>query len=61
MNTKTSSYPKLTNKVIGFLFVLLAVLVLASCSTKNQVDESSCSVDMDMRVTIDVTDVEPAG
>jgi hypothetical protein len=57
MNTQTRS--KSMEKTIGFFFVLLAILVLSSCSPKNQADESSCYVDMGMRVTINVTDVEP--
>jgi len=57
MNTQTCS--KLMEKMIGILFVLLAVLVLTSCSGKNQADNPACYVDMGMRVTIDVTDVKP--
>jgi len=46
-------------KTIRFFIFLLAVLTLSSCSTKLQVDESSCNIDMGLRVTIDVTDVSP--
>lgn len=50
---------KSMQKMIGFFIFLFAALVLSASSAKNQVDESSCSVDMDMRVTISVTDVAP--
>jgi hypothetical protein len=46
-------------KMIRFLFVLCAALGLFSCSFINQADTSSCSVDMDRRITIDVTDASP--
>jgi hypothetical protein len=46
-------------KMLGFLFVLLAVLALSSCSSKVQVDGSSCRFNMGLLVTVDVTDVKP--
>jgi len=46
-------------KRIPFFFILLAVLVLSSCSTKDQVKNSSCSINMGMRVTVDVTNARP--
>ncbi len=57
MNTNTRS--KSIGRVTPFLFLLLAVLVLSSCSSEEQADKSSCYVDMGMRVTIDVTNVDP--
>jgi hypothetical protein len=45
--------------LLGVLLVLLAVLGLSSCSSKARVVESSCYVDMSMRVTINVADVKP--
>ena len=57
MNTQT--YSKSKEKMLGFLVVLLAILALSSCSSKARVVESSCYVDMSMRVTINVTDVKP--
>jgi len=59
MNSKIFSACKRSNIGIGFLFVLLAVLVLSSCSPKDQVTNSSCSINMWKRVTIDVTDAKP--
>jgi len=56
MNTQTKS--KSMIKMLEFLFGLLAVLVLCSCSPKVQADKSSCHIDMGMRVTIHVTDVK---
>jgi hypothetical protein len=57
MNTQTNS--KLIEKTIQFFFILLVVLVLSSCSPKDQVNNSSRSINMGMRVTIDVTDAKP--
>jgi hypothetical protein len=57
MNNQTRS--KSIEKMIQLLFIVLAVLVLPSCSPRDQADKSSCSVNMDMRVTIDVTNVKP--
>jgi hypothetical protein len=45
--------------MLGFLLALLAVLVLSSCSTKARAEDPSCSIDMGMRVTINVTNVKP--
>jgi len=59
MNSKFFSTRKRSNIGIGFLFVLLAVLVLSSCSPKDQVTNSSCSINMWKRVTINVTDAKP--
>lgn len=56
MNTQTKS--KSMIKMLGFLFALLAVLVLCSCAPKAQANKSSCDIDMGMRVTINVTDVK---
>jgi len=57
MNTQTPSDSM--RRMIRFLLFLFAVLVLSSFSPKNLANMSSCPVDMGMRVTIDVTDVEP--
>ena len=57
MNAKILSVSM--KRTIGFLFVLFTVLLLSACSSKVQTDEPSCTVDMDMRVTIDVTNAEP--
>jgi hypothetical protein len=57
MNTRTNY--KSMEKTIQFVFILLAVLVLSSCSPKDQVNNSSCTINMGMRVTIDVTDAKP--
>jgi len=57
MNIQIGS--KSMRKMIGFLFVLLAVLALSSCSSKARVEDPSCYIDMGMRVTINVTDVKP--
>jgi hypothetical protein len=57
MNTQTPS--ESMGRMIRFFLFLFAVLVLYSCSPKDLADKSSCPVDMDMRVTIDLTDVEP--
>jgi hypothetical protein len=46
-------------KTIRFFVFLFAVFSLSSCSPRLQVDESSCDIDMGLRVTIDVTDVKP--
>jgi uncharacterized protein YqfB (UPF0267 family) len=46
-------------KIIGLVIVILATLVLCSCAPKVQAEGPSCDVDMNMRVTIDVTDVKP--
>jgi len=56
MNSQTHS--KSLKKVLGFLFILLAVLALSACSSKAKAAEPSCNVDMGMRVTINVTDVK---
>jgi hypothetical protein len=50
---------KSMKKMIQFFFILFAVLVLTSCSSGKQVDESSCYINMGMRVTIDVTAAKP--
>ena len=57
MNNQARS--KSVGRITRFLALFLAVVVLSSCSFAEQADRSSCSVDMDMRVTIDVTDVAP--
>jgi hypothetical protein len=57
MNTQTRS--KSMEKTIQFFFILLAFLVLSSCSPKDQVNNPSCSTNMWKRVTIDVTDAKP--
>lgn len=59
MNAQICSHHKFTNRVIGFLFVFLAIVILSSCSLINKADNPSCTVDMGMPVTIDVTDVNP--
>ena len=59
MNASSFSARKVTNIGIGFLFVLLAALALSSCASKARAEEPSCSADMNMRVTINVTDVKP--
>jgi hypothetical protein len=41
-----------------FRIVIFVVLVLSSCSLVDQVNKSSCSVDLGKRMTIDATDVE---
>jgi hypothetical protein len=46
-------------KVVGPLFVLLAALALSSCSSSAQAEGAACSIDMDIRVTINVTDAKP--
>jgi hypothetical protein len=50
MNTQTCSNSM--KKMVGFFFVLCALLFLAACSSK---DKASCPIDMGMRVTINVT------
>jgi len=55
MNTQTNS--KSMEKTIQFFFILLAVLVLSSCSAGDRAASTSCS--LDKRVTIDVTDARP--
>jgi hypothetical protein len=59
MNSKIFPARKRSNIGIGFLFVLLAVMVLSSCSPKDLVTNSSCSINMEKRVTIDVTNAKP--
>jgi hypothetical protein len=59
MNTKLFSARKGSDIGIGFLFVLLAALALSSCASKARAEGASCSIDMNMRVTINVTDVKP--
>jgi hypothetical protein len=56
---KPQIHSRSMEKVLGFLFVFLAVLSLSSCSSKARAEGSSCYVDMGMRVTINVTDVKP--
>ena len=46
-------------RTILFFFILLAVLVLSSCSPKDQVNNPSCSINMWKLVSIDVTDARP--
>jgi hypothetical protein len=55
MNTQTRS--KSIEKMIQILFILLAILVLSSCSSGDQADSTSCSIGNS--VTIDVTDARP--
>ena len=45
--------------LLGVLLILLAAIAMSSCSLKDRVVESSCYIDMGMRVTINVTDVKP--
>jgi hypothetical protein len=56
MNTRLFKSIKI---LLGVLFILLAFIAMSSCSSKARVVESSCYVDMGMRVTINVTDVKP--
>ncbi len=58
MDTHFRSSPSLILKFIGSLFFLLVVLTLPSCSSKAQAQDASCTIDMNMRVTIHVTDVK---
>jgi len=58
MNTQTRSV-SIKETMTGFLATILVVLLLSSCSLKTQEDEATCRVDMEMRVTINVTDVKP--
>ena len=46
-------------QVIRFFFGICAVLLLVACSYINQANKSSCSVDIDRHVTIDVTNASP--
>lgn len=46
-------------KKIQFLVILLTILVLSSCSPWVQSDTPSCSTNMRMRVSINVTHVKP--
>jgi len=55
MNTQINSKPK--KKTIQSIFILLAVLVLSSCSSGDQADSSSCPIGTS--VSIDVTDARP--
>jgi hypothetical protein len=59
MNTQNCSAHNFIGKFIGYLFFLLVVLALSSCSSKARAEGSSCYVDMGMRVTINVTNVKP--
>jgi hypothetical protein len=55
MNTQILS--KSVKPMIRFFFILLAALVLSSCSSGDRADSTSCSIGN--RVTIDVTDARP--
>jgi hypothetical protein len=57
MNAKTQF--KSDKRTLGLVFVLLAALALSSCTSIARAAGPSCSVDMEARVTIDVTDVKP--
>jgi len=59
MNTHGCSNHKVSHMVIGLLVVLLAGLALSSCASKARAAGPSCDFDMNMRVTIDVTNVKP--
>jgi len=59
MNTRISSARKWSNIGIGLLFVLLAVLVLSSCTSKDKITTPSCNINIWKRVSIDVTDANP--
>ena len=50
---------KLYKQIIRLFSILCAVLLLVACSFINQADNSSCSIDIGMRVTIDVSDASP--
>ncbi len=56
MNTRLYKSIKI---LLGVMLVMLAVITLSSCSSKAQTEDSSCDIDMGMRVTINVTDVKP--
>lgn len=58
MNTQIRSRHNFMIRFVGYLFFLLVVLALSSCSSKAKAEGSSCYIDMGMRVTINVTDVK---
>jgi len=59
MNTQIRSTHNFIFKCVGYLFFLLVILTLSSCSLNARPEDPSCYINMGMRVTINVTDVKP--